>query len=380
MMATITIEFCSDADVRLTMAGEEINTGAQVASISKASEAEVNGQAKDVEVVNADLDGATAAPALPPVVPPAIPKSFKKHKMGLLELEVKESRFLVSSARLIASSQYWSSMLSGPSFREGLELKEKGSVKIDLDDDPTAMMIILGIMHDNSAHVPDKVDWKTLYLIAVITDKYRWHKLVAPHAHAWLEAFGAPKIYNDSTLTLLWMAWVFGDSEQFQALSGFIVLWITEPIDESLQTNRVPDKILRAINKKREEVFQYIESAFEKYQDDLLHDSPTGFQKALQASPEHNMLRCMAHGYGILCARELQIGDDAEPDHKGVSIRLLKHNISMYRSIDTFELRYKKSTSNVPGHWDLKTILKNAIGELVLTNFGLDYEKFQPTI
>ncbi len=80
-----------------------------------------------------------------------------KYTVGPLGFKVRAFSLQVSSLKLISSSCYFQAMLDGPSFREGEELKRHGFVEVKLsdpEDDPTAMMIVLGILYGDGVQVP----------------------------------------------------------------------------------------------------------------------------------------------------------------------------------------------------------------------------------
>jgi hypothetical protein len=192
-MATISIDYDSNGDVELILEEKDntpLNQAAQQASQSSKQE----------------------KPA--------------KYNVGPLSVKVKEVRLRVSSLKLISSSRYFQAMLKGPGFREGEELKEHGLVEIKLlnpEDEPTAMMIVLGILYGNDVQVPIKLDLPTLDKVAVLVDKYQWHALVTPHAISWfdslLDSQGLPDAFDETLWMWLFIAWLFGMKDHFKALS-----------------------------------------------------------------------------------------------------------------------------------------------------------------
>lgn len=111
----------------------------------------------------------------------------------------------VSSIKLIMSSPYFKAMLTGDRYPEGRNLAENGSVRIDLsdtEDDPEAMMVILGLLYNTSNHVdaPAQIELSTLINITMLVDKYQWHELVTPHATHWFETIKPQIISKFSSL------------------------------------------------------------------------------------------------------------------------------------------------------------------------------------
>lgn len=102
-----------------------------------------------------------------------------------LSIKVKEVRLRVSSLKLISSSHYFRAMLEGSGLRKGEELKVYSFVKIklfDLEDELTAMMIVLRILYEFDIQVPCELDLPTLDKVSVLVNKYQWHVLVTPYA------------------------------------------------------------------------------------------------------------------------------------------------------------------------------------------------------
>jgi hypothetical protein len=133
------------------------------------------------------------------------PEEPTKFDIGPVAIGVREFRLRVSSLKLISSSRYFQTMLEGSRFPEGRELQEHGFVSVellDLEDDPTAMMIILGILY--GANIRTEVDLPTLEKVAVLVDKYQWHTVVTPHATSWFGKLvgsqGLPDVFDNTLL------------------------------------------------------------------------------------------------------------------------------------------------------------------------------------
>jgi hypothetical protein len=179
----------------------------------------------------------------------------KYFQAGPMSFKVKEVRLRVSSHKLISSSRYFKAMLEGSGFREAQELKEHGFVEIDLpgaEDEPKAMMIILGILYGESANVPSEIDLLLLNEIAVLADKYEWHTLAEPWATTWFNSLmdyrGLPDGTAAEALTWLWIAWVFGIEEHFETISGNIIRNATQSFSLTDENIRLPSKILGECN------------------------------------------------------------------------------------------------------------------------------------
>jgi hypothetical protein len=218
-MATISIDYDSNGDVELILQQTENNCFNQAAKQAP----QANGHEKPVE-----------------------------YKIGPIGVKVKEFRLRVSSMKLISSSRYFQAMLEGPGFREGKELKEHGFITIELldpEDEPTAMMIVLGILYGNDFQVPIDLDLPTFYKVAVLVDKYQWHGLVTPHATSWFDRHvnsqGLQDVFDNSLLTWLWISWLFGMKDHFKTLSRVAQQNASKPIDLADESIRLSTIVLR---------------------------------------------------------------------------------------------------------------------------------------
>jgi len=78
----------------------------------------------------------------------------------------------------------------------------------------------------------------------------------------------------------------------------------------------------------------------------------------------------MAFGSATFLSQHLELGEFAAPDHAGSSISSLRSRL------DSF---YSGSTSLAGTGWDPKKKLQNAISDLKIDEWGLDYDNFKPS-
>jgi hypothetical protein len=98
-----------------------------------------------------------------------------------------EVRMLVSSKHMMLASPVFKAMLEGSTFKEGKELNMSGKVEVPLpDDEPTALEIILNIIHGRNRRVPKKVSFKTLTNIEILVDKYQMVETVEAYSDYWI--------------------------------------------------------------------------------------------------------------------------------------------------------------------------------------------------
>jgi len=174
-----------------------------------------------------------------------------KYNVGPLGFKVKEVRLRVSSFKLISFSPYFQTMLEGSRFREGKELEEHGFIEIELldpEDEPTAMIIILGILYETDIQVLIELDLPTLEKVAILVDKYQWHALVTPHAISWfdklLDSQGLPNVFDETLLVWLFIAWLFGMKDHFKALSRVAQQNACNSIDPTDEGSRLSSRVL----------------------------------------------------------------------------------------------------------------------------------------
>ncbi|CZR66800.1 uncharacterized protein PAC_16701 [Phialocephala subalpina] len=296
-----------------------------------------------------------------------------KCTVGPVEIKVNKFRLRVSSHKLISSSRYFQAMLEGPGFREQQELKEKGFVAVELldpEDNPTAMIVILGILQGNKAQVPEE-----------------WHELVKPSAIAWFtklanDPYFLHTLWKDTLWQCLWIAWVFGMKDHFKLLSEIAQGDGRAPIDLTDESIRLPSRIIKAINDQRDAAFQKIEQTVDNFRKDLLDSR----RQSDDRKQEKKMIRRMVLGDATFCSQALKIGEYATPDHNGSSVYLLKDRIERMQSTTGFFVHKEGSNGRddsfvpVGGPFDLKHALQKAIDELKIEAWGLDYDDFKPTI
>jgi len=175
-----------------------------------------------------------------------------RYSVGPLGVKIQKVHLRVSSLKLISSSRYFRAMLQGSNFQEATELKERGFVKIPLlepEDDPTAMMVIIGILYGKEVDLPESVDFTLLEKIATLVDKHEWHALVNPYATHWFDKLamsdGLSTTFDDKLLSWLWMAWVFELKDHFKSLSRIAQQCATQPLDTKDEYIRLPQSVIR---------------------------------------------------------------------------------------------------------------------------------------
>lgn len=134
----------------------------------------------------------------------------------------KEIHMLVSSKHLMLASPVFKAMLQHNNFKEGDTLRSSGQVKVPLpDDDPTALNILLDIVHGRVRAVPRAVTLKTMTELSVLVDKYQMLEVVELYAEVWMNTLktSVPMFFTADLLAWLSISWVFGLADIFKQIS-----------------------------------------------------------------------------------------------------------------------------------------------------------------
>ncbi|KAH7112792.1 hypothetical protein B0J11DRAFT_619450 [Dendryphion nanum] len=299
----------------------------------------------------------------------------RNYVLGNLHINVKEVRLQVSSEKLISSSCYFQAMFEGTRFREAEELKEHGLITIELsgsEDDPTAMMIILGILYSNDVQVPIDIDLQTLHNVATLVDKYQFHATVSPQAVSWFNRLKAsqelPDTFDETLLMRLWVAWVFRIKDRFKELSRVAQQCATKPIDPGDEKILLPSGVLKDINSQRETGFQKIEQELAAFKEELINDVTSKESK-------NYMLKCMVFGHATFFCQDLELSEFAAPDHAGSSIRTVLDRIKSTQYTNDFFVASPSMESGSivkNGLWDLKHRLEKAVEDMEMDKWGIE--------
>lgn len=132
-------------------------------------------------------------------------------------------------------------MFSGP-FQEGETLRSNGSLQVELDDDPVAMDIVLGVLHNDPDCALFRIDLATLANVAVVFDKYQiyWDLVENFRRYAedaWTSEISAGENLldegtfsdNNAIFVFEWLSigWVFKIDEVFSRCTEILLLHFT---------------------------------------------------------------------------------------------------------------------------------------------------------
>lgn len=144
------------------------------------------------------------------------------------------ARMRVSAYALVSKSLVFRAMLTNGVMIESLAFKSSHHLEIPLpDDDAEILLVVMNILHENTAAIPDQVDFTQLVEIATLVDMYSWQEAVRGQAQRWIESLesSVPISLTDELLPWIWISWVFRFSELFKKLTAVAQKEATGPID-----------------------------------------------------------------------------------------------------------------------------------------------------
>lgn len=131
---------------------------------------------------------------------------------------------------------------------------------------------------------------------------------------------------------------------------------------------------VEAINKQRTLAFQKAEQALDEFTTSLVNgEGLTG--------DDQQMVRWLVIGSATCFAQDVKLGVFAVPDHASTSIRSICNHVDSTQSLDVYFVEspdYTKRHVLKDGVWDLKYRMQNAIEDLKVDEWGLDYDDFKP--
>ncbi|KAF5660875.1 hypothetical protein FHETE_8726 [Fusarium heterosporum] len=205
-----------------------------------------------------------------------------------------EVRFRVSSAHLILASPVFKAMLDGP-FSEGVRNKN-GLFEIKAFEWNTiAMVVLMDIIHGHHRSVHPKVTLGLFTEIAMVVDYYQCHEIAETFAAKWVAAWGNEFLtgYDDTTMPRLFIGWVFGQRDLFDAMVFDILNHSTTPLKTDLP---LPSTVLERLESRR--VFLISRTLENLY----------GLLESLWATDDGCIMECSSMHLGLLMKAMRQYG------------------------------------------------------------------------
>jgi hypothetical protein len=182
-------------------------------------------------------DNEPSAPAADPLI--LVPDGDLLLTVGV----TGKRRFLVASQILWAASHYFRASF-GPGSQYSLSEAVRNAAalgkpaELELDDNPTAMEIVLYILCLRHKQLPHEMNFAEVVELAVLADKYELEIVIRPWVTKWLEPYkDNVEKYED----FLFVSWVFGYDAIFSACTKRLT---TKSCEEIRQLKRMPDPVI----------------------------------------------------------------------------------------------------------------------------------------
>ncbi|CZR64670.1 uncharacterized protein PAC_14568 [Phialocephala subalpina] len=255
----------------------------------------------------------------------------------LVKVDGKVIEGKVASEALCLASPVWKKFLFPP-WKAEEELRH--SVKqIDCtEDDSTALLILLNIVHSRFEKVPEHVQYRTLLSIATLCDQYDCVKLVRPWLvdNLWLrgEKHESVKIGQHKWL---FIAWVFGRTATFQKLAMDLVKDIrVDSEEEWMSVAPMPPEIIESILSKRRatiasilEIIYDVLNSYEATVKPCTKEQSWGRSKNVCKRQYADRDKCDAIVYGslVLGLQSINLYPRKCPEDIAISINELAHQL-----------------------------------------------------
>lgn len=183
-------------------------------------------------------------------------KAFDRGRAANIEewnLPATEVHTLVSSKHMKLASPVFRAMLDPSNFAEGKKLSRasKGAVpRVQLpDDDPTAFIMLLAIIHGRPRQVPLKVDLNLMSSISILIDKYQMQDIAHLFSEIWLPSLKpeVPKAFlgfERETAQWLSISWIFERQVEFNQVTSLLQKGCPNVLDGYLEGLPIPDVVL----------------------------------------------------------------------------------------------------------------------------------------
>ncbi|KAI9733574.1 MAG: hypothetical protein M1834_003176 [Cirrosporium novae-zelandiae] len=169
-------------------------------------------------------------------------------------------RMRASLKHLTLASHYFSRILSSPA--NANTIKTKGYIEIELssDENASALVILLNIIHGYPRGVPQWIDFETFTDVAILVDNFECREVIELYSDIWIKGLARPIDTCLPDVTgWLYVCWVFRKLDKFNIMRRFLQYQSTGPIDTFGLL--IPDWIVDNIEKHRQEAIRQLVSA-----------------------------------------------------------------------------------------------------------------------
>ncbi|KAJ8129440.1 hypothetical protein O1611_g4191 [Lasiodiplodia mahajangana] len=258
--------------------------------------------------------------------------------------------FMVCSRTLARVSRFWDKMLYG----EFIESKKPSpqddspewTVKLP-EDNPTAMGLLLSIIHGRFDVVPSYEDLlyvRDLYNVSVITDKYDMVHVLQPWARGWLRStLCSTELIGESLREQycherLWISWALGDKANFEEIAKKMLLTSCTSIRDpnSLRCAGVlePPDIYDIIERTRLDTIKALLAPFHDIIEGLIANDETFCEKyARKKKKKNHGNSCLPSmlGTGIQSLHSVGLWPIPQPAEISWSISILSDKLKSVR-------------------------------------------------
>lgn len=138
---------------------------------------------------------------------------------------VQKFEIKVSSRHLALASRVFRVMFGGQ-FRERIDSDDGHLAKVSLpEDDPDALVILLGITHGLSRRIPRRIDSQTFLAVVILIDKYEFHEMAEVFTDMWFVELWKPGSERESPDSeWIFICWVLNKELEFRNLTMGAIL------------------------------------------------------------------------------------------------------------------------------------------------------------
>ncbi|TGO10606.1 hypothetical protein BTUL_0130g00130 [Botrytis tulipae] len=170
---------------------------------------------------------------------------------------IYSDHILVSSKHMSLASPVFKAMLQG-GFREAITLRTAGKLELPLsDDDPTAMKILIDMIHGRMKLIPSKVDLELFTQLAILVDKYHCAEVVCPYHDIWRNTTQTWDSTCGNMVRWLCIAWQFELDAEFHRASTWIERYGTRDLVKTMARMKyslpIPKQVTEKIERNRQE-------------------------------------------------------------------------------------------------------------------------------
>ncbi|TGO50523.1 hypothetical protein BOTNAR_0389g00010 [Botryotinia narcissicola] len=220
---------------------------------------------------------------------------IRSHEGGMVQTwqdeppPIYSDHILVSLKQMCLASPVFKAMLQGE-FKESVTLKTMGKLEVPLpDDNPTAMKILINIIHGRMSMVPLKVALELFCQIAIVVDKYQCREVVQLLPPVWKNELSHTFSHGQWVDIAHWVciAWQFELEDEFLKATQIIrerSSWTMENLIGCIKYDLPIPNYVDGMRK----VCKIVQDTITKYQSSSYSCSATNIPWIIDTSDEHH--------------------------------------------------------------------------------------------